>query len=294
MDTPDKARTNTLADEQTVCYRHPDVPTRLRCSRCDVPICGACATPASVGQHCPECVSDARRSAPRVRSAIRATAPAVYAILILNAIVFVAQLLLGGGFTQEYALVPVRVHSGEYYRLVTAMFLHSPEFFLHILFNSYVLYWVGPQVEEAFGTRRFIPLYLIAGIAGSAASYAFSQCLISGRGASGAIFGIAGVLAVFVYNRRDSLVMAQYLRSIFFFIGINVVLGFLIQGIDNAAHLGGLAAGVALGLGFDQGRKGQHASTRIQVITALGVLGAALALVAYRTATFSCGPPGLL
>ncbi|MDQ4028189.1 MAG: rhomboid family intramembrane serine protease, partial [Actinomycetota bacterium] len=63
--------------EETYCYGHPNTPTRLRCSRCERPICGRCAIPASVGQHCPECVAEARKTAPRVRSAVAAQAPAV-------------------------------------------------------------------------------------------------------------------------------------------------------------------------------------------------------------------------
>src|SRR5919108_206332 len=76
----------TAPEEVTNCYGHPKVPTKLRCSRCDRPICGRCAIPATVGQHCPECVADARRSAPKVRSQMMSTAPAVMTILAVNVV----------------------------------------------------------------------------------------------------------------------------------------------------------------------------------------------------------------
>src|SRR5687768_2892518 len=91
-------------DERVVCYRHPDTPTGLRCSRCDRPICGRCATPASVGQHCPECVGEARRTTPRVRTALRANAPAVYTILVLNIALAVIQLFVGDVLRLRFGL----------------------------------------------------------------------------------------------------------------------------------------------------------------------------------------------
>src|SRR5919106_6024932 len=135
--------------EQTYCYGHPDVPTRLRCSRCDRPICGRCAIPASVGQHCPECVAEARRSRPKVRTALAATAPAVLVLLVTNVVVYIGQQLLGfDAVTGRFAQVPGAIVDGEWYRLVTAMFLHAPNFVLHLLFNMYVLYVYGPYVEQ--------------------------------------------------------------------------------------------------------------------------------------------------
>src|SRR5918911_3710385 len=92
-DTPDQLVRET---DVTYCYGHPHTPTKLRCSRCDRPICGRCAIPASVGQHCPECVAEARRSSPRVKRVNTSAAPAVYAILGINLVVFVLQLASGG------------------------------------------------------------------------------------------------------------------------------------------------------------------------------------------------------
>ena len=277
-------------DAPAVCYRHSDTPTALSCSRCGRPICGRCATPASVGQHCPECFGSARRSAPRVRSALRAQAPAVYVILAVNVVFYVLQFLTADRLTGELGLAPTEIAQGEWWRLLTPMVLHGH--LLHIFFNSYVLYIYGPPVEEAFGTPRFVAVYVVTGFLASAASYMFSSCQILGVGASGAIFGVVGALVVFLYNRRTSTFTGQYLQGILLFIGVNLALGFIIPGIDNFAHLGGLAGGLLAGAGLDQGGKGSGASRAVQAATLVGLVGLGIAMVVYRTATFTCGPIG--
>ena len=280
MSEPPSGTTGSAIDEteETYCYGHPDTPTKLRCSRCGRPICGRCAIPASVGQHCPECVAEARRTAPRVRSATVAAAPAVTTILIVNAVFFVLQ-QLGLGVTGRLALVPRAIADGEWWRLFTAMLLHAGGF--HILMNSLVLWIYGPQVEAAFGSVRFIVLYLICGFLGSVASFTFSPPFIVGVGASGAIFGIAGVLLVWLYRRKSSTFVYDQMRNVLFFIGLNLVLGFLIPGIDYWAHIGGLAAGVVLGLGFD--REGR-AARGVAVFTASAVVAVGVFMLAVRSA----------
>lgn len=235
-------------DEVEYCYGHPKTPTKLHCSRCDRPICGRCAIPASVGQHCPECVAEARKSAPKVRSAMAATAPVVTGILVVNIVVYVLQQVVPG-FTLRFLMSPQAIEAGEYWRLLTPIVLHGGIF--HIFMNCYVLYALGPNVEQAFGSSRFVAMYLVAGFFANAASFAFPPDRGS-LGASGAVFGMAGVLLVYLYRRRRSAFVAQYLRSIMFFIGINLVLGFLFPIIDNVAHIGGLIAGIVLGLGVDR------------------------------------------
>ena len=281
---PDPAVQTRSETDETVCYRHSDTPTKLRCSRCDRPICGRCATPASVGQHCPECVADARRTAPKVRGTLQANAPVVYSIIVACVIVYILQ-LADPTVTFKYAMQPFALHAGEWWRLFTAMFLHSPNSYIHIIFNMYVLYMYGPQVEQAFGHVRFALLYVAAGLAGSAASYGFGSCA-GGVGASGAIFGIVGVLVVYLRNRGHTAMV----NSLLGFIGINLVLGFVLPNIDNAAHIGGLAGGLALGYGFDNG--GREAPLARQALTIALVVGFSIALVMWRSANFSCGPFG--
>lgn len=134
---------------------------------------------------------------------------------------------------------------GEYYRFLTAMFLHGG--LLHILFNSYALYILGQETERIFGTARFLGLYFIAGFAGGLASYAFSPA--PSVGASGAIFGLIGGLAAFFYQARNTLgqMARQQLGSLITIIMINLFIGFSAPQIDNWAHMGGLVGGLVVG-----------------------------------------------
>jgi rhomboid protease GluP len=135
--------------------------------------------------------------------------------------------------------------AGEYYRLITAMFLHGG--LLHIGFNAYALYALGPEAERIYGTPRFLALYFIAGLAGGVASYAFTPA--NSVGASGAIFGLIGGLAAFYYVSRGLLgeVSRQQLGNLITVIMINLFIGFSSPVIDNTAHIGGLIGGAAIG-----------------------------------------------
>jgi rhomboid protease GluP len=190
--------------------------------------------------------------------------------------------------TDRFASFPPAIADGEWWRLVTPMFLHSPTFLFHILLNMYVLYIYGPNVEQAFGTRRFVVMYLICGFTGAVASYILSPCAALGVGASGAIFGVAGVLLIYLYKRRTSSFIMEAYKGILMFVGLNLVIGFLVAGIDNWAHIGGLLGGIALGAGMDDPHRQVPAGRQVAVIAAVVVV--AIAAVAYRSATFSCGP----
>jgi len=266
--------------EETYCYGHPKTPTRLRCSRCDRPICGRCAIPASVGQHCPECVAEARRTTRRPRSVLRATAPVVLALIVANVLMYVAQRLIPA-LTFQFGSFPPAIADGEWWRLMLAMFLHSRGFALHIFMNMYVLYIYGPDVEQVLGSARFLALYLVAGFVATATSFALGPCDAVSVGASGAIFGVVGALLVYVFNRRGSPAGRRALNGLLVIIGLNLVFGFL-PGIDQYAHIGGLAAGVAVGAGFE------HRARSVQIAAAAGVAAAGLALVLWRIATFTC------
>jgi len=246
---PEETQVAARDDEQLYCYGHPDTPTRLRCSRCDRPICGRCAIPASVGQHCPECVAEARRSAPKVRATLQANAPAVYAIIVITVISFVLQQAMPG-FYERLLMVPFLIDLGEYWRLLTPVLLHGG--LIHIFFNMYILYIYGQDVEQAFGTARFLVIYVGTAITASALSYALPPDNPS-LGASGAVFGVAGALMAYLYNRRTSTFASHHLRGMMTFLAINAALGFMIPRIDWVAHLGGLIGGIALGLAFDEG-----------------------------------------
>lgn len=279
-------------EEETFCYAHPKTPTKLRCSRCERPICGRCSIPASVGQHCPECVAEARRTTPKVRSALRATAPVVMVILIINVGVWLFQTILPAArgpydiITFSFGAFPPAIADGQWYRLITPMFLHSPDGIWHIGLNSYALFIFGPNVEQAFGKAKFVAIYLISGFTGGALSYVLGPCNRIGVGASGAIFGVIGALFVFLYNRRQQTFVRGYLKNIIFLVGLNLVIGFALPGIDNLAHLGGLAGGALVAFGFDEQGPAMGPARRLMpaAVTILTVL-----LVLWRTTNFTCG-----
>ena len=132
----------------------------------------------------------------------------------------------------------IGVAAGQYYRLVTSAFMHGG--ILHIVFNMWVLYLLGPQLEAVLGRARFLTLYLLSALGGSAVSFVFSPANAPSVGASGAIFGLMG--ATLVIGRA----MRQDVASIVGFIGINLVLGFVLPNIDWRAHVGGLVVGAAV------------------------------------------------
>jgi rhomboid protease GluP len=145
------------------------------------------------------------------------------------------------------ALVPVLVWAGEWWRLLTAMFLHGG--WLHIALNGWALYQLGGIFEAWMGSARMALTYFASGLAGSLASLFFLRGDLS-VGASGAIFGVLGALVGVLIRRRDRLQpqAKALLTQLLTWAGINVFLGFSTPNIDNAAHLGGAAAGLVLGL----------------------------------------------
>ncbi|MGH2657324.1 MAG: rhomboid family intramembrane serine protease, partial [Actinomycetota bacterium] len=152
-------------------------------------------TQAPVGHHCPTCVAEAGRGVRRVRPRLPRPRSATMAILGVNVAAFGLDLLLGlagaGRLLEAGAMVPVLVARGEWWRLVTAMFLHVGV--LHLALNSFGLYIFGSVVEQALGTARMVTLYLVTGFCATAVSFAFGPPAVAAVGASGAVFGMLGV-----------------------------------------------------------------------------------------------------
>jgi rhomboid protease GluP len=130
------------------------------------------------------------------------------------------------------------IQKGEWWRLITPMFLHIG--LLHLLMNSLALYYFGSIVERIFGNSRFLMIYIISGIFGTVASFALSPSLSAG--ASGAIFGCFGALLYFGV-RRPSLFFRTMGANLLTLLGINLLIGFIIPAVDNAGHIGGLIGG---------------------------------------------------
>ena len=159
-----------------------------------------------------------------------------YALQLFTDLVFGYDLLAIYGMKSNELII-----AGEYWRLVTAMFLHGS--IIHLGFNLYALYILGRRVERFFGSLRFLALFLIAGIAGNLFSFAFTEA--PSLGSSTAIFGLLGAEGVFIYQHRK-LFGEQFrvaLRQIIQVALGNLVIGWLIPGIDNMGHIGGLIGG---------------------------------------------------
>jgi membrane associated rhomboid family serine protease len=170
---------------------------------------------------------------------------------------------------------PVGIAVGnEWFRLLTSAFLHGS--FLHIAFNMYVLFALGPTLERILGHTRFIALYVLAALGGAVASYYFSDIRTVSVGASGAIFGLMGALVV--AGRR----LRYDVTQVLVLLGINVVIGFIAPGIDWRAHLGGLVVGAAVAAILVHAPK--KARTLVQVSGLAGVFLVLMALTLMRTA----------
>ena len=176
----------------------------------------------------------------------RVTPVVTYVLLVFTIAVFCVQLVTEYAFGQDLASafgmkVNELIIAGQLWRLITPMFLHGS--IIHILFNMYALFALGPGLESSYGHGRFLGLYLLSGFAGNVISFLFSGN--PSLGSSTAIFGLIGAEAVFLYrNRRILGRMAQRaLSNVIFIIVINLVLGGASTGIDNWGHMGGLLGG---------------------------------------------------
>lgn len=242
-------------------------------------------TPAPVGHHCPTCVAEGERESKRVRRRPLRARSVTSTILAMNVGVFVADALLGLVGRQDTlleagAMVPLLVAGGEWWRLLTAIFLHIG--LLHLAFNSLALFVFGGLIEEALGSARMVAVYLVSGFAASATSYAFGSPLVAAVGASGAIFGMLGAWLAYNLRRRSLSLARSNVQSALFLIGINLVFGFTIPGIDNLAHIGGLVSGVAAGFAAEGfGRRTARTVSRIAGLGGITVI--ALILTVWRT-----------
>ncbi|MFF4519991.1 rhomboid family intramembrane serine protease [Streptomyces bluensis] len=272
------------------CYRHPDRGTGVRCTRCDRPICPECMVSASVGFQCPECVRGGSgtghapsASRPRTLAGGPVTADPrllTKVLLGINLLIFLVQLSLGARFTDRFDLIGLAyvpqlgsvegVADGQWYRLLTSMFLHSG--YVHILFNMLSLWWIGGPLEAALGRARYLALYLVSGLAGSALTYLIADANQPSLGASGAIFGLFGATAVLMRRLRYDM------RPIIALLVINLIFTFNPAfNISWEAHVGGLVAGVGIGYAM------VHAPRERRTLIQYGVCGLVLAAVVVAT-----------
>lgn len=169
-----------------------------------------------------------------------------YMLMGICIFLFLLMYVFGNGSNDTYTLLIFGANldqltlNGEYYRLITSIFLHIGIW--HLFCNMYSLYIIGKEVESFFGKTKYLIIFLISGISGSLLALSFEHNTVS-AGASGAIFGLLGALLYFGYYYRTYLGVAIQ-KSILPVIVINLLIGFMIPGISNAAHIGGLVGGV--------------------------------------------------
>lgn len=174
-----------------------------------------------------------------------------YCIIALCVLAFILMYIFGNGSSDNLTLIKfganldiLTVGLGEYFRLITCSFLHIGIF--HLLFNMYALYVIGSQAESFFGKIKYLIIYLFSAVSASLLSLMFSANVIS-AGASGAIFGLMGALLYFGYHYR--IYLGNVIKSqIIPIIVINLLFGFLVSGVDNAAHIGGLIGGFLMAM----------------------------------------------
>jgi len=190
-----------------------------------------------------------------------AKTPVTYILIGANVLVFVAMLLNGAGFWHSPNDIQLKwganfgpaTQDGEWWRLMTAMFLHFGV--MHLTLNCLSLWESGQLVERMYGRWRFLGIYFTSGLFGNLVSLVAQGNIAVSGGASGAIFGVYGAALVFLWRERASLSVYEF-RWLFgggvVFSILTIMLGFIIPGIDNFAHMGGLVAGIVASVFLSQ------------------------------------------
>ena len=256
----------------------------VSCSECLRPICTECMVHAPVGIRCPD-HSGLPQGAARVTQGMRRAsyegvgALVTKALVGINVGIFLLQLALGGELNgtgneiyRDGVLYGPLVAVGDWWRLFSAMFLHYGP--LHLGMNMLALWWFGAAVEQVLGRGRYLLLYLVSGLAGSAGALVLSPEALT-VGASGAIFGILG--AAFVLERQRTYVLGGGAVGI---IALNLAFTLFVPGISIGGHLGGLAGGALGVLALSRFGRAHAAYGRPGVVGVVGLLAVGLASVA--------------
>lgn len=256
-----------------VCARHPDRETGLRCVRCDRPTCSECLREASVGYQCVDCVAQGSRSGRRART-VAGAEPAgrlvmVPVLVAINVIVFVFTVVQArslsdnatAGLFRQWGLWPTAVADGELWRLFTAGFLHFGP--LHLAFNMLALWVIGRDLEHVLGSARFLVVYLVSLLGGSLVVFLFENETTLTAGASGAVFGLMGGLAVVLLRLRRSPGPALTI------IALNVFISFVVPGISVLGHLGGLVFGAVVTAGMVYAPRDRRMAVQVASVAAL-------------------------
>jgi membrane associated rhomboid family serine protease len=263
--------------------------------------------PAPVGHQCPECVAEARREYRRgpgrqIAVANVKSTSVTKLLLVAIGIGYVWELVVAGGpgdpfrgpnpldlFNAGGAFAPA-IAAGQWWRLLTSVFLHWG--LIHLAVNAYALFVLGNMIEREIGRVAMLIAFLTTGIFASATSYAFADGRAVGAGASGAVFGLVGLVVAYNYLRRHNVLAQARLRYVLTLLVINAIIGFSITAIDWRAHLGGLVAGLVAGYAVDPSRP--PAVRRITAVAGIAaLLVGTVVLVAFRTMQINEDPTAL-
>lgn len=268
---------DAMESSAPVCYRHPDRTTYLSCSDCGNPICADCSIDSPVGQKCPDCARQRGRATVITGRQLRArssTLPPVTMFLMATSIaVYVLGALsarLNSTIFENFALWPDDVRSGAWWLLITTAFLHSG--LMHILFNMWALYILGPAIERQVGSGPFAGLYLASAVAGSVAYVAFNSG--PAVGASGAVFGLFGAWLASSWRTRHTPAGRAQLQSIGIILGLNLMLPLIVPRIAWEAHLGGLFVGFLISYAWVRRARDE----RMRAVIAFAAAALALAI----------------
>ncbi|MHC1719478.1 MAG: rhomboid family intramembrane serine protease [Clostridiaceae bacterium] len=195
---------------------------------------------------------------PARAGSLRIEWPVTYTLIAINVAVYALTALLSRDLINSNINVLVflgaKVNSliaqGQYFRLITCMFLHGG--IIHLAFNMYALYAIGPVIENFFGRWRYLAIYFISGICSSLLSFVMSPGI--SVGASGAIFGILGACLVFAVKMKNR-IGKDFLRNVIAVIAINLFIGFSLTMVDNFGHLGGLIGGLIASIMLFRGHR---------------------------------------
>lgn len=258
------------------CVRHPDRPTGLRCVRCDRPACPECLREASVGYQCVDCVNEGRRTVRQqttVAGAVLRTQLVVVPVMIaLNLLVFAFTAAQAGNLMSnnrsqlfdDWVLWPFAVvEFDEPWRLVTAGFLHYGP--IHIALNMMALWILGRDIEPLLGRARFLAVYLLSLLGGSAAVFLLGPPETGTAGASGAVWGVMGAVLVAVLRLKLN---PQPVLGV---ILINVFISFL-PGISLLGHLGGFVVGAAATAALVYAPRERRTQIQVGALSVIGVL----------------------
>lgn len=272
--------------ETMYCYRHPDRETGLSCSDCGRPICVDCMTSAPVGIRCPE-HSGKPTGAVKVARSVRRTAGegtgaiVTRTLIAMNVGVYLLQLAEGAGLNansgwifEHGALFGPLVNQGDWWRLISAAFLHYGP--IHLGMNMLALWWFGEVVERSLGRGRFLLLYLVSGLAGSAGALLADPGAVT-VGASGAVFGMLGALLILEWQATGS-----FTGQAMTLIALNLVFSFAVPGISYGGHIGGLVGGILGTLALARFGRGHAAYGRLGLLgtaslVAIGIVSVAIA-----------------